>query len=249
MVSVRIRTVVPLFFAFLLLLAGCKDEVKEAWQMGYDANYKTAHQAGVKAGEARGTEEGAKKGAAKAREAAETGCAWQLYSTLACRALISGIVVGLFVQYAILLTCRLAECLPQQTMIAFIPAMKTSPCARGCREMLELAEQLDEATEKLDFAGIQAVRDSAKRILDVTKKSIDQLRVTHIVERTRDEASRIVNKPEEVLSRTKTGQWPPEQRLLACPHCRARVRYKEQGAGKTVKCPNQKCGKPFKLPP
>ena len=169
MVSVRRLIVASVFLAFLLPLAGCKDEVQEAWRTGYQANYKAGYQAGLETGKPRGKEEGEKRGAAEAREAAETGCAWQLYSTLACVALIFGILVGLFAQYLILLTCRLSGRLPQLSTVAFVPAMKSSLSysifEQRRRLMIEVNQELTKlrVTHNMQLAQLQTARDFVVR--------------------------------------------------------------------------------------
>ena len=88
MIRIRAFILAAFFLGSLLPFAGCKNEVQEAWQSGYNASYKAAQTKAWQEGNARGLEEGKKKGAAAAREAAQTGYAWQLYSTLAWGALL-----------------------------------------------------------------------------------------------------------------------------------------------------------------
>ena len=105
MIRIRAFILVGLFLGSLLPFAGCKNEVQEAWQSGYDASYKAARNKAWQEGNTRGLEEGKEKGTAAAREGAQTGYAWQLYSTLAWGALLVGTLVGICVQYVILFVC------------------------------------------------------------------------------------------------------------------------------------------------
>jgi LytS/YehU family sensor histidine kinase len=218
-------------------------------------SYKSGYQARFEAGRARGIEEGAKKGVAKAHEAAQAGNAWHFYSTSACGGLIFGILVGVVVQYIILVACRLSERLPQVMMFAFIPAITKSLCytifERRCRLMLELDEELRkvQATRNLHIAQLQAVHDAVKRRI-AAASSVEELTHARLVELANKEFAKIVTAAGEA-HQVRSTQQPvvsAARNACTCPHCGNRIMFKDQAANKTVKCPYQNCGRPFRLP-
>ena len=164
----------------LLSFTGCKDETEEAWKVAYRANYERAYQGASETGKARGKAEGEKQGAEAARAAAKTGRAWQLYTPLVCWAVVPGVLVGIFVQYAILFTCQVNGRLPRPATFAFVPALKRSLCysifERRFRLMVEFDEQLEKvlAARNLKIAQVQAVHDAVKRRV-MAASSIEEL--------------------------------------------------------------------------
>lgn len=197
-----------LLLTLVLPSTGCRDDVKEAWKMGYEAKYKAAYQAGLESGKARGKEEGGKKGVARARQAAETGGAGQLYLTLACGALICGVIVGLVIQYSILLACRFSERMPFLPLLVFIPAMRESLSysvfERRCELLLHLDHELDKlrATKSLHAAQIQAVHDAVNRRI-MAARSVEELTQARLVELANKEFADIIAASEKAnLRRT-----------------------------------------------
>jgi len=274
-------TIVCLVVGFLPPLLGCEDQVREEWQRAhkssyessyqsqiedgrlqsseerkaYQAGYKEAYPGHFKESRASGIEEGAKKGAAKAREAAEAGSAWQFYSTSAWVSLVFGILIGVFAQYAILVTCRLSQQLPPVMAFALIPAMNKSLSysvfERRCRLMLELDEELNkvQATRNLHMAQIQAVHDAVRRQI-AAASSVEELTHARLVELANKEFAKIVAAA-EAANHVRARQQPvvsAVRNTCTCPHCGNRITFKDQAANKTVKCPYQKCGQPFRLP-
>ena len=256
MVSFRAFMPILLLCAFLLLFAGCKDEMKEAWQMGYQANYKAGYQEGLKAGKARGKEEGKKHGVAAASEDAKTGSTWQLYAPLAYGALVPGILLGIFVQYAILFACHLNERLPRPSTFAFVPAMKTSLCysifEQRFRLMVEFDEQLNKVlvTKNLKIAQIQAVHDAVRQRV-MAASSIEELTETRLVEVANDEFAKIVAESEKInqIENNQRSDKPRLRNVCMCPHCGKRVQFPRKAANTTINCPYQNCGRPIRLPP
>lgn len=271
MVTIRITSVVFLF-TFLLVFAGCNDEKKDAYDKAYKANYDRAYQEGLLVGEERGKKEGEERGTAAAYKAAETGLEWRLYLRLALSSLAGGFVVGLFIQYGVLLICRRSERLPQLWTVAFVPAMKQSFSysifERRRRSMVEIDEELREigARKRLQVTQIQAARDAVAQKIKALS-SIEELSRARLIELANEELSKIVLASTEKANQIKDGQSLVsteqvnqikssqsfgETRLLityTCPICQKLVRYKEQIANKTVKCPNKECGQPITLPP
>lgn len=262
----KARTVMPpLLLLVLLPLAGCGNEVQEAYKKAYDANYPVGKQAGVKVGEKRGREEGTKKGQAAAREAAERGVAWQLYAFLGLGALSGGLGLGLCLQYSLLLAARRSGRVSQLSNVAFVPAMKWSLAyavfERRRLLMLEVEEELREMARRrsLQDAQIQAVREAVGRKLKAVS-SIEELTRARLLELASEEIARIVSGAAEKVE--GFGEERPEadreerpeadrspQAMRACPHCRQLIRYRARRAGATVNCPNPGCARPVKLEP
>jgi hypothetical protein len=196
---VKARTVMlPLLLLLLLPLAGCRNEVQEAYKKAYEANYPVGKQAGVRAGEKRGRQEGAKKGSDEAREAAGRGVAWQLYIFLALGAMSGGLVLGLGLQYSVLLAARRSGRVSQLSTVAVVPAMKWSLTyevfERRRLLMLEVEEELTEMAERqsLQDAQIRAVQEAVERKLKAIS-SIDELTRARLLELANDEIAKIVS--------------------------------------------------------
>jgi len=98
----------PLFAIFIILMMGCENREKEAYKKAYDAQYDAAKQVGRQKGAESGNRLGMEKGTVAAKEAAESGLAWQLYTNVAIVWLILGAVEGLLTQYIVLFACRLS---------------------------------------------------------------------------------------------------------------------------------------------
>jgi len=207
-------------------MAGCKDETKEAWQVAYRANYENAYQAAAEPAKARGKEEGDKQGAARAREAAKAGRAWQLYSTLAWWGFVPGILVGIFVQYAILFACQANGRLPGPGTFAFVPAMKRSLCYSVLERRLRLMVEFDEQLEKirmarnLKVAQVQAVHEAVKRRA-MAASSLEELTQSRLLELANAEFAKIVGEAEKIdqLQTIRRPRTKRPRNVCTCPHC------------------------------
>ena len=177
-----------------------QDEYNKGRKDGRDAGYIQ----GWATGETRGTTDGTAAGKAAAYQAAQSGEAWQLYWRLAAAALATGIVIGLGLQYAILLGCRRSGRLDQFQTVTFVPAMKRSlaySIFENCRK-LEVEKQAtlrkvhaDSAVKK---AAIEAAFDSSRRRI-MAASSIEDLANTRLLELANEEFSKIISahQPEE----------------------------------------------------
>lgn len=246
----------PLIFAVLLLFTGCKDETQEAWEVAYRAQYNDSYQAALEIGKARGGLEGKEQGVAAAREAAKDGRAWQLYSTMACWALVPGILAGIVVQYAILFTCQTNGRLPGPATWAFVPGMKKSFCylifERRLRLMVELDEQLQktDAAKNLKLAQVQAVHDAVKRQV-MAASSLEELTQARLVELANIEFATIVAEAERInqVQISQRSETKHRRNACACPHCGRRLQFPRKAASTTINCPHSNCGRPIRLPP
>jgi hypothetical protein len=242
----RIRTVSIIFLLFLL--TGCDNEEKRATrarQTGYDANYKAGYQAGWEVGVARGRQDGERTGVTTAHEAATTGSALALYSTLACASLVCGILGGLFLQYSILLYCRLTKRVPH-TMVGFVPAARNSPHYSFFVERYRRLLRAKEKEEEIETAARLKMEESAALhdvMVDRIKVAsrIEHLAHERLTEMVEDEMSRIEARAER-LTRGR-----PDS-VCCCPHCGKRIVFYRKDATRTTKCPHRKCGEPIRLP-
>jgi predicted RNA-binding Zn-ribbon protein involved in translation (DUF1610 family) len=235
-----------LFLLTLLPMIGCKSRNEEAWQQGYDANRSAAYQEGWRKGSPRGEKEGQERGKAEAEHAAQTGRAWRLYKTPAFLALMFGIIVGLAVQYTVLACCNDAGRVPEMVTVASVPAMKHSlaySILEGRRKLLIWWEQeirRQTAAKDAQVAHIQAVHDVVVRKLKAMT-SLEELTQERLLDLARQEMSKVVSDAEQKAPTS-------EKFTVACPHCGKAVGYLREKAGKTLKCPYAKCGRPIHLP-
>lgn len=250
------RLTLPLALA-LLLLAGCRSEEDETCQKAYKANYEAGYQAGFPGGEERGRKEGEAEGAAAALKAAETGEAWELYRVLASGALASGLLLGLAVQYGILLLCRRTGRLPQFSTVAFVPAMKSTVVyavfERRRDLMVEVEEQLREmaARKNLQLAKIERLKE-AMALKIKALSSIDEFSQARLLELAAEEMEKIISESERKAGAAPDGRNPgrPATRITSvCPSCQRLVRFNLRPANEFVTCPHRGCGRPFRLPP
>jgi hypothetical protein len=230
----------------LLPMIGCKSREEDAWQQGYDASRNAAYQEGWREGAPRGEKEGKERGKAEAEHAAQTGRAWQLYTTPAFLALMFGIIVGIAVQYTVLACCNDAGRVPELVTVAFVPAMKhsvTYTILEGRRKLLIWWEQEKSrlaTANQLKAAQIQAIHDVIVRKLKVMA-ALEELTQARLLDLAREELSKVVSHAEQKARTTS-------KRAVACPHCGKTIAYPHKMAGKTVNCPYVNCGRPIYLP-
>lgn len=230
----------------LLPMIGCKSWEEDAWQHGYEANRSAAYQEGWREAAPRGEKEGKERGKAEAEHAAQTGRAWQLYTTPAFLALMFGIIVGLAVQYTVLWCCNDAGRVPEMVTVAFVPAMKHSlaySILESRRKLLLWWEQEKSrlaAAYQLKAAQIQAVHDAIGRKLKVMT-SLEELTQSRLLDLAQQELAKVVSDAEQ-KSRTNA------KRTVACPHCGKTIAYPRKKVGKFVTCPSANCGRPIHLP-
>lgn len=257
-----------LLLAFALLLAGCKSEEEELYQRVHKASYKEAYAKAFSEGVARGRKQGAEEGAAAARKAAATGVAWQLYRALALGALATGLMLGLLIQYSLLLICRRTGRLPQFSTVAFVPAMKSTVVYEVFKRrrdvMIEIEERLSEmaARKNLQVAKIEQLKEAIDLKIRAIS-SIEQLSQARLLELAAEELEKIVSDSEKKAKAAMNGQGSarqttkndegsgqPTTRIThVCPHCERLVRFSLRSANGAVTCPYPNCGQPIRLPP
>lgn len=250
------RFTLLLMLALLPLFVGCESEEDRIYKQAYDANYAANYPIGFKTGAERGSKQGAEEGAAAAREAATTGQAWQLYWVLALGSLVSGLVLGLSIQYGILLICRFSGRLPQFSTVAFVPAMKSTVVyaifERRRDVMIEIDEQLREmaARKNLQVAKIRELKEAVALKIKALS-SIEELSQSRLLELAAEELERIVadsaRKAEATLG--DQGSDRATTRIThTCPYCKRLVRFNLRSANEIITCPNQECGQSIRLP-
>jgi hypothetical protein len=257
------RLTLLLALALLLPFAGCKSEEEKVYQDAYEANRKAGYQDGFQQGEARGTKQGDEEGRAEALAAVETGEAWQLYRALALGALAAGLMFGLAIQYGLMLVCRRTGNLPQFSMVAFIPAMKSTVVyavfERRRDLIIEIDEQLREMAERknLQVAQIEQVKEAIALKIKALS-SLDDYSQARLLELAAEEMEKIVSgsarkaeagadAPSPVVE-SDPGQMPTRVTHI-CPSCQTWVRFSLRSANEAVTCPNQGCGQLIRLPP
>jgi hypothetical protein len=241
----------------LLPVVGCKDPELEAWKQGYDANQGPSYQDGWQQGAARGESEGKKLGRAAAQNAAETGRALQLYSTLAFWALMFGVLIGACSQYTILVCCRLSGRLPELLTVAFVPAMKSSLSYAVLEQRRQLMIWWDEeirkvaATRELKVTQMLAAKQVWTRKLKAIS-SLEDFSQARLLDLAKKELSQILSASEQRATRAinleRGGPKASLQYRYYCPHCKKGIGYKAEKAGKSVNCPHKECRRPVTLP-
>jgi len=250
------RTIlVPCLLLLPALLSGCKNPEQEAWQKGYDSYRESGSQTGRTDGTAAGRDEGTKKGVLEAQEAAKTGAAWQLYFTLAIIALTSGLGFGLFIQYAVLVICRLTRQIPEGVFFACIPAIDKSKAylrfEHQCQVIWEIHSALAkiQATTKLKEEQRRALKNMLiERVRGA--QEIEQVGLKQLVRLYKKEMAKIMGE-ERNDKEDKDRKHTIRRRLRVvypCPFCKKDVVYKEEWAGRAVKCPHKDCNQPIRLP-
>jgi hypothetical protein len=193
----------------MLLLAGlllvsvrCEDEEKAAWKRAYDAYYAGAYQEGIEAGDLRGRVQGAAAGVAEAERNAQSGEAWQLYTRLVVSVFLSGLLIGIALQYTILLRCRRFGRLDQLQTVLLVPAMRLSLAYSIFMACVSVELEMDEALRKVRAdsnvkkAELLAAHDAIRRRIRAAS-SIETLTSARFVELAEEEFSRIISTAEE----------------------------------------------------
>jgi uncharacterized protein YbaR (Trm112 family) len=106
------------------------------------------------------------------------------------------------------------------------------------------------ATWKLHVAQIQSMDDVGRRALKVTS-SIEQLNNERVLELIQIRAEQIFSEAQEKANRIKNARKSLEKRLLialTCPHCRKKIGFNKEAAGKTRACPNPECRRGINVP-
>lgn len=184
-------------------LSRCENDVEKAYKISYDANYAAAYPNGFVQGDTRGREEGTAAGNAAAHKAAQNGEAWQLYSRLAASALAAGLVIGLGLQYAILLGCRRSGRLNQLQTVLLVPAMRRSLAYvifENCRKLeleKKVALQRVHADSAVKKAELEAAYESNRRRI-IAAASIEEISSARLVEFADEEFSRIIARGDEM---------------------------------------------------
>jgi hypothetical protein len=241
----------------LLPIIGCKSSEEEAWENGYNANHGTAYHEGWQEGATRDKKEGEEKGRQAARNAAQTGSAWQFYSIFAFLALVFGIIIGVSAQYIVLVRCQESDRLPGFLTVALIPAMKSSLAYSALERRHQLMIWLEAemtslvALNKLRSAQIRGVHNTIVKKLKAIS-SIQDFTQARLLELAKKELSKIVSEAEQDAHRLVGGQKPsaqiPRRYVFACPHCSRQFEYRGKRGGKTVNCPHKNCGRPISVP-
>ena len=190
----------PILLIFIaLLLTGCEDE--EA-KRTYDTNFNEAYQKAIKDGEKLGEKNGQEIGFAAAEKAAIDGTAWQLYYYLTLGSLLSGLSLGLIIQYGILWRCRRTSVLPQLSTMAFVPAMKLTTAYSIFLHKRNLKIKVDEelselaARKNIQIAKIEQLKKEMTMKIEAIS-SIDELTQSRILELAKEEIEKIVKQAKE----------------------------------------------------
>jgi hypothetical protein len=230
-------------------MIGCKSPEQDAWQEGYGRSFKTAYRKGWQDGAAKGRVEGQEEGRITGERAAETGTGFALYSTLAFWACAFGVLIGLAIQYTVLVCCRLSERFPEILAMAFVPAVRRSICYSMLEKKRILMLWWDEekgkvlANQKLKMAQMRAVQEvMVERLRAIA--TLQELSQARLVELAKKELDRIASAAEAAVSLSQAGDTgnPVSQMLTRCPHCGGKVSFPPKKQGRIVKCPHKACG-------
>jgi ssDNA-binding Zn-finger/Zn-ribbon topoisomerase 1 len=74
----------------------------------------------------------------------------------------------------------------------------------------------------------------------------DRQRILYLIKNAKIQAKAIIDAAEKIADRIKFETRFPKKHT--CPYCRKTVRYKDRGAGMSLRCPNRKCGRSIPLP-
>jgi len=253
------RLRLPLLLLGLVTLvtwSGCDSQADEIFKRAYDASYSSGYLETIQSGRDLGLEEGTQHGDAEARRAAENGVAWQLYWIPVSSLLLTGLALGLMVQYTILLICRRTANLPQFSAVAFVPAMKFTVAykifERRRNVMIEIDEKLREMAKRknLQIAKIEQLKETVALKVE-TMSSLDELTQSRLLELAAKEMDKVIAKSTKKARPGKRSSKSGANGNLThpCPACRTKNHYHLRLAGKTVKCSNKECGRAIKLPP
>jgi hypothetical protein len=245
-----------LFLSVLLAFTSCESEEDKVYKSAYDASYKAHQQISFREGAKRGYTEGRKAGLAAAIEAADNGQAWELYLSLALGALLSSLMLGLVLQYSLLVVCRYSGRLPQFSTVIFVPAMKYTTAYRVFKRrralLMEIDEQLREiaARKNVQIVKIHQLNEViALKIQSLS--SLDELSQAKLVQLAEEELEKIVAASEmkaDTILHDQHSIQASTRITHPCPHCHRLIRFSLSSANETVTCPNRECGRQIRLP-
>jgi hypothetical protein len=75
--------------------------------------------------------------------------------------------------------------------------------------------------------------------------NFEQARLVSLVEAARRKLTAIIDDAERAARVKFVKRFP---NTVRCPHCQKKIRYKDRGAGKSLKCPNPACHQSIVLP-
>jgi ssDNA-binding Zn-finger/Zn-ribbon topoisomerase 1 len=106
-----------------------------------------------------------------------------------------------------------------------------------------LVELYETTTSLIDAVRAKSATAQAKidHVLNAERR-----RVAYLLEDAELRMTAIVDAAETAAPRMKFETRFPNK--IRCPHCRKTVRYKDRGAGRSVRCPNASCGQPIFIP-
>jgi hypothetical protein len=227
-------------------LSGCRNAEQTAWQGGYDEAYRSAFDEGWHSVADKAKQEGTSLGQAAAKAAATSGSDWMFYSPWALMFTTFGMFIGIFVQYMVMLNCRLSGGFPAFLTIALVPGMRHSLTYRlfeKKRQLMIAASDEIRAlalAKNLRIAQLRAVQQVVVKQLKAIS-SLDEFSQANLMTLAKNEMDRIVAASEESITN--------RYRTFSCPHCAKQVGYTLAKAGTTVKCPHKRCQRSIALPP
>ena len=127
---------------------------------------------------------------------------------MAASALASGLVIGLALQYAILIVCRRSGRLDQLQTVLLVPAMRRSLAYcifENCRKLeieKQAALQRVHADSAVKKAALEAAYEASRRRI-VAAASIEEITSARLVELADEEFSRIIANADETGTRGK----------------------------------------------
>ncbi len=224
--------------ALLLSLSGCggRSTYNAAYRHAYyDTRYPDAVAEGNRVGELAAT------------RAAKLGSSWRLYPTEGISGLLAGILVGLLIQYGLLVSCRRNNRIPSWLIVPFVPGITRTRCYEflASRTMEWAAaeqqrDQIDSQTQQQLYE-LEAAYHIARQSL-LAADSLDDLSRNKELQLAKRELSRIVT-----LAERRARQWKLKN-TYRCPFCSRLIRYKDSIAGTETACPNEKCMGTIRLP-
>jgi len=156
-----------------------------------------------------------------------------------------------------LFCCQGGEYLPGPLAVTFVPAMKRSlayqhfaRCRRLCVLYEEQCAQLGVAN-KFKKAQMRAAYDAVLHRANLSS-NLQEFTQAKFIELFEEEVSRIVETAEHQatsLSDAAQSTDPSAWSTIVCPSCKKTVRYKQDKAGGTVRCPYNGCRRAIVLPP